>query len=134
MDRRTGDKMSDTKTLERILNWKLNPLANSERPMVTRDDFDEAAAELTELKFGYQQLIDHHRISHEQDDHLRAELDEARKVIERLYKPAKIAVNQIICMCEKDDENLCQPCENREALAIALDGVSAFLKAHPERK
>ena len=43
-----------------------------------------------------------------------------RKVLEMLYKPAKIAVNQIICM---GGAEYCQPCQNREELAIALEEV-----------
>lgn len=45
---------------------------------------------------------------------------EQRDVIE-LVQAAEIAVNQIICM---GGDGTCQPCENRERLAKALDAGS----------
>jgi hypothetical protein len=68
-------------------------------------EIQKLRVELKELKFGYQQLIDHHRISHEQDDQLRAELNEARKVIEII-----------------------------DNLHPDFPVITAFLKAHPEEE
>jgi len=41
-----------------------------------------------------------------------------------LYEPAKIAVSQIICM---GGDEICQPCKNREELALALEKVEKLL-------
>jgi hypothetical protein len=41
-----------------------------------------------------------------------------------LYEPAKIAVNQIVCIGGNEP---CQPCVNRERLATALDSVKKYL-------
>jgi hypothetical protein len=41
-----------------------------------------------------------------------------------LYEPAKIAVNQIICI---GGDDICQPCKNREELALALEKVEKLL-------
>lgn len=42
-----------------------------------------------------------------------------------VYEYAKIAVNQIICL---GGEETCQPCENRESLAVALNTLRLALK------
>jgi len=46
-------------------------------------------------------------------------------ILRKLYAPAKIAVNQIICM---GGAEYCQPCQNREELAIALEEVEEVLR------
>jgi len=48
-------------------------------------------------------------------------------VLKKLYKPAKIAVNQIVCMGGVEQ---CQPCQNREELAIVLEEVEEVLKEY----
>jgi len=47
--------------------------------------------------------------------------------LKNLYAPAKIAVNQIICLGGLDE---CQPCANREDLAIALEEVEKILNEY----
>lgn len=47
-----------------------------------------------------------------------------KELLLELYKPAKIAVNQIICL---GGDDLCQPCFNREELALALEKVEKAL-------
>ena len=49
------------------------------------------------------------------------------KILKKLYTPAKIAVNQIICM---GGAEYCQPCQNREELAIVLEEVEKLLKEY----
>jgi hypothetical protein len=47
------------------------------------------------------------------------------KALKKLYKPANIAVSQIICL---GGNYICQPCKNREELAIALKYVEKILE------
>jgi hypothetical protein len=49
------------------------------------------------------------------------------KALKKLYKPANIAVSQIICL---GGEKTCQPCENREELAIALKLTKKIIKKY----
>jgi hypothetical protein len=57
------------------------------------------------------------------------ELEKLRNLLKELYEPAKIAVNQTICM---GGDTICQPCENREQLAIALENVEIFMEKKDE--
>jgi hypothetical protein len=54
----------------------------------------------------------------------RAGMDELERAARDVYQYAKIAVNQIICL---GGEITCQPCENREKLAIALEELERVL-------
>jgi hypothetical protein len=56
---------------------------------------------------------------------LEARVAALEEGLRQLYEPAKIAVNQIICL--EGGETLCQPCENREALAQALSATRQLL-------
>jgi hypothetical protein len=49
---------------------------------------------------------------------LRAENARLREALEGLIKFADIAVNQIICMGGRE---ICQPCRNREEVAVSLE-------------
>ena len=51
-------------------------------------------------------------------------MDELEKVAREVYEYAKVAVNQIICLGGKE---ICQPCKNRENLAVALDNLANVL-------
>jgi len=54
-------------------------------------------------------------------------------LFKNLYKYSKIAVNQIICMgddSENNDDDYCQPCENREDLAKTLYEVEKILRKY----
>jgi iron-sulfur cluster repair protein YtfE (RIC family) len=42
--------MNDTKALDQILSWKLDTLMDMAFPVITRSDFEQAAAELEQLK------------------------------------------------------------------------------------
>jgi hypothetical protein len=69
-----------------------------------------------------QDVIDAGRVGVAQ---LKAENEKLRKALRKLYDPAKIAVNQIICL---GGDDLCQPCQNREELALALEIAREALK------
>ena len=63
--------------------------------------------------------------NHTSSERAKAQYSQLLNLLKELYEPAKIAVNQIICI---GSEEACQPCENREKLAIALDNVEKFLE------
>jgi hypothetical protein len=52
-------------------------------------------------------------------------MTDLEKAAREVYKYAKIAVNQIICLGGES----CQPCENRESLALALDELGRVLSS-----
>ncbi len=86
------------------------------------------------LKIRYQELFAKSERQRKQLDVLECSRSEIRKhntklyrALKKLYIPAKIAVNQIICICEKDVDDVCQPCENREDLAMALEDVEKLI-------
>ena len=86
------------------------------------------------LKIRYKELLAKSERQRKQLDMLEQSRSEIRKhntnlyrTLKKLYVPTKIAVNQIICICEKDSDNLCQPCENREDLAMALESVEKLI-------
>ena len=54
------------------------------------------------------------------------------KLLRKLYNPAKVAVNQIICIEDVGSDTYCQPCQNREELAIVLAEVEEVLKEYDE--
>lgn len=86
------------------------------------------------LKIRYKELLVKSERQRKQLDMLEQSRSEIRKhniklyrALKKLYVPAKIAVNQIICICEKDVDDLCQPCENREDLAMALEDTEKLI-------
>lgn len=97
-------------------------------PICLLDEIAQLRAELDEMQSSQHDAA----MTMMQDEatiaELRAELDEMRKALEKLYVPAKIAVNQIICMGGKE---ICQPCQNRELLAMALDTAAVILSKYP---
>lgn len=53
-------------------------------------------------------------------------MSELEKAAREVYKYGQVAVNQIICL---GGNELCQPCQNREKFALALDKLGTLLKA-----
>lgn len=85
------------------------------------------------LKIRYKELLAKSERQRKQLDMLERSRSDIRKyniklygALKKLYVPAKIAVNQIICM---GGDKLCQPCENREVLAKILDDVEQLIKS-----